>query len=82
MISQNKKTAMIVFGLVLVAGTVGYYVLNAPDNRNAGEKVGDALNELQNGVDKAARQLKNRTPGDKLDDAAKDAGNALKKSTN
>jgi hypothetical protein len=33
-------------------------------------------------VCKAARQLESRTPGEKLDDAASDAGEDLRKATN
>jgi hypothetical protein len=68
--------------LVAVVGLVGYSVLNAPDRRSAGDKIGDAINELPNGAEKAARQLEDRTPADKLNDAAKDAGDDLKKATN
>lgn len=68
--------------LVSVVGFVAYSVLNAPDRRSGGDKIGDAINELPNGVDKAARQLEDRTPGEKLNDAAKDAGDDLKKAAN
>lgn len=57
--------------LVAVIGIVGYYVLNAPDQRSAGEKIGDAID-----------QLGDRTPGEKLGDAVKDAGDDIKKATN
>ncbi len=68
--------------LAIGLAAAGYYILNAPDQRSPGEKIGDAINELPNGVDKAARQLENRTPGEKLKDAVKDAGDDVKKSTN
>ncbi len=81
--SQNSSGKFLVTAaLVMVIGIVGYYILTAPDKRNAGEKLSDAINELPNGVDKASRQLENRTPADKLNDAAKDAGDDLKKATN
>ena len=73
---------LLIFCFAAVAGLIGYSVLNAPDRRSAGDKVGDAINELPNGIDKAARQLENRTPGDKLKDAAEDVGDDLKKTTN
>ena len=66
----------------VIIAVVGYYVLNAPDNRNAGQKIGDAVNELHNGPEKAARQLEDRTPGDKLKDAATDEKQDIKKSLN
>ncbi|MEQ1889657.1 MAG: hypothetical protein ABL951_10840 [Alphaproteobacteria bacterium] len=77
---QGKYLVMAAVAAAAVIG--GYYILNAPDQRNAGEKIGDAINELPNGIDKAARQLESRTPGEKLEDAVKDAGDDIKKSTN
>jgi hypothetical protein len=73
---------LLIFCLVAVIGVVGYSVLNAPDKRNPAEKVSDAIAELPNGLDKAARQLEDRTPNDKLNDAAKDVNDDLKKATN
>lgn len=73
---------LLIFSLLVVLSLVAYRVLNAPDQRNATEKVGDAIHELTNGAEKAARQLENRTPAEKLDDAAEDAGDDLKKATN
>jgi len=82
MSQQSQAKTIMLIGLFVVVGIIGYYVLNAPDTRSTGEKVGDAINELPNGVDKASRQLQDRTPGDKLNDAAHDAGTDLKKATN
>lgn len=76
-----NKTVPIVLIALLVA-ILGYLVLNTPDHRSVGEKVGDAVNELPNGVDKAARQLEDRTPGEKLEDAAHDAKQDVKKAVN
>lgn len=67
--------------IIIVAG-IGYYILTAPDNRSAGDKIGDAINEMPNGLDKAARQLEDRTPAEKIGNAVKDAGDDIKKSTN
>ena len=82
MTTQPQGKFLVTAGLVIVIGILGYYVLNAPDRRSAGDKIGDAINELPNGIDKASRQLEDRTPGEKLSDAAKDAGDDLKKATN
>lgn len=41
--------------LAIAVGISGYYILNAPDQRSTGDKIGDAINELPNGVDKAVR---------------------------
>lgn len=76
---QNKFLMIVI--LVVVIG-IAAYVLNAPDRRNPVQKLGDAIEQLPNGTDKAARELKDRTPGEKLHDAIKDAGDDVKKSTN
>jgi len=60
--------------LVVTIGIVGYYILNAPDRRGPQERIGDAMNELADGNEKAVRQLKNRTTGERLRDAARDTG--------
>jgi hypothetical protein len=73
---------MLIVAAITVVAVVGYTVLYVPDTRTDGQKIGDAINELPNGVDKAARQLEDRTPADKLQDAASDAGKDLKKATN
>jgi hypothetical protein len=82
MTEKTSNNFLLTASLVLIFAIGAYYVLNAPDRRNAGEKMSDAINELPNGLDKAGRQLESRTPADKLGDAVKDAGNEIKKSTN
>lgn len=77
---QDKFMIAAVLGIAIVIG--GYYVLSTPDTRNTGEKLSDAINEMPNGIDKAARQLEDRTPAEKLGDVAEDAGEDLKKSIN
>jgi predicted LPLAT superfamily acyltransferase len=79
-VSRGKYGLFI--GLAVLAGVLAYYVLTAPDRRSAGQKISDAVHELPEGTDKAARQLESRTPGEKLGDAAEDAGDDLKKATN
>jgi len=78
---QQGKVLLIVI-LVILAGAIAYFILNAPDRRDVSDKIGDAIHELPEGTDKAARQLKDRTPGEKLEDSTKDVGNDIKKSTN
>ena len=60
---------------------MAYSLLNAPDRRTTGERIGDAVDALPQGVDKAARQLGDRTPGEKIGDAAKDVGQDIKNGT-
>ena len=71
---MNTKAIIGVIVAVLVIAA-GYMYLNKPDDRNGFEKVGDAVSELPNGADNAARELQDRTPGQKLKDEVKDATN-------
>ncbi|HEX4890883.1 MAG TPA: hypothetical protein VFW37_11035 [Alphaproteobacteria bacterium] len=73
---QGKYLVMVALAIAVAVG--GYFILNAPDQRSPGDKIGDAINELPNGVDKAVRELEDRTPGEKLGDAIEDAGDDLK----
>lgn len=80
--TRSFEKNLLILCIVAIVGFIAYSVLSAPDKRSAGDKIGDAINELPNGIDKAARQLEDRTPADKLRDATKDAGDDLKKTTN
>ena len=80
---NNAKTSngIMVLAIVAIAAILAYGVLTMPDRRNGAERLGDAIHELPKGPDKAARQLENRTPGEKLGDAVKDAGDDIKRNT-
>ena len=80
--STSTGKNLLIIAAIAVLLVIGYSVLYAPDQRSGGQKISDAIDELPNGVDKAARQLEDRTPADKLHDAAEDAGDDLKKATN
>ncbi len=77
--NSNKLLIGIIALIVIVA--VAYGVLTMPDHRTTTEKVGDAIHELPQGIDKAGRQLEDRTPGEKLGDAVKDSGDKIKDNT-
>ncbi|MEQ1790281.1 MAG: hypothetical protein ABL857_07545 [Rickettsiales bacterium] len=79
---ESSGKFLVTAALVVIIAAVGYYVLSTPDQRSAGQKIGDAIDELPNGVDKAARQLEDKTIGERLGDAVKDAGDDLKENTN
>jgi hypothetical protein len=77
--AKNKKLLPAV-GIALIVVLVGYFVLNTPDQRTAGDKIGDAINELEKGgPEKAMRQLQDRTTGEKIEDAASDAKDDIKR---
>jgi hypothetical protein len=79
---MNNPTKML-FGilLIIVLAVIGYGVLTMPDHRSFGQKVSDAADALPHGVDKAGRELEDRTPGQKLGDAVKDTGDKIKDNT-
>lgn len=76
---QDKALAGII--ILLVLAFVAYGVLTLPDKRTTGQRIGDAIDALPQGADKAAQQLEKRTPGEKLGDAIKDVGDDVKKNT-
>jgi hypothetical protein len=82
MTNPSRNSYLIMALLVVGIAVAGYYVLNTPDRRDTGQKIGDALEALPDGVDKAAEQLESRTPGEKLGDAAKDMKDDVKKTLN
>ncbi len=72
---MNKNNTIVAVLVVVVVALVGYFVLTMPDRRTGGEKIGDAIGQLEqgNGVDNAARELQDRTPGERVKDAVNDA---------
>jgi hypothetical protein len=78
--NQSVRYLTIIAAVVVIAA-VAYGVLTMPDRRTTTEKVGDAIHDLPQGVDKAGRQLEDRTPGQKLGDEVKDAGDKIKDDT-
>jgi hypothetical protein len=67
--------------VILVLGLIVWGVLTMPDNRSTGQRIGDAIDTLPQGVGKATDQLQDRTPGQKLGDAVKDTGQSIKDNT-
>jgi len=67
-VTRNLLAAIVVLALAFGA----YTLLTMRDQRSTTEKVGDAIHDLPQGVDKASRQLEDRTPGQKIGDAIKD----------
>jgi hypothetical protein len=63
---------LLIFVVVAAIALIGYSVLTMPDHRTTTDKVSDAVRELPQGPGKAAEQLEDRTPGQKLGDAIKD----------
>ena len=76
---NNRNLLVILIIIVLAVGA--WFVLTMPDRRTTGQRVGDAVDALPNGLDAASRKLESRTPGQKLGDAVKDAGQGIKDNT-
>ena len=80
--NPTAKNLLIAIAVVIVLG-IGYVAFVMPDQRSTSDKVGDAIHELPNGVDKAAGELKeDRTPGQKIGDAVRGAGDKIKENSN
>lgn len=77
MTAQRQVKFIIMAGILIVLAVISYDVLTTPDNRNGLQRLGDAVSELPNGADKAARELKDRTPIEKIGDEVKDTGKKL-----
>ena len=78
---DEKYRGLLVIVAIIIAAILAYGVLNMKDNRNGAERIGDAIHELPQGLDKAERQLEDRSPGQKLGDTVKDAGDKIKENT-
>jgi hypothetical protein len=76
--SNKSSSRLIGIALIVILAVMAYGVLTMPDRRSGAEHLGDAVSALPNGVDKAARELENRTPGERIGDAVKDTGDAIK----
>ena len=69
--SKTNVVLTVIAAIVLVGAGVVY--MTTPEDRSIGQKVEDAANSLDDGVDDAARQLEDRTPAEKLSDSIDDA---------
>ncbi|WP_299372952.1 hypothetical protein [uncultured Kiloniella sp.] len=76
-----KKIYMVLIGAaVLVAVVVGVSLQNDP---TLGERLGDAAEEVGDGVEDASEELDpNRTLGEDIGDAIEDAGDELQDAAN
>jgi|GEM_PF-3320840 len=72
--SKNGKIIVAIIVVLVLAGGA-FAMLNAPDNRTAGEHIGDAVDSFSEGegLDDAARELEDRTPLERAGDAVEDA---------
>ena len=71
--SSSRSLLLVLVAAVLIIGVI--YIMNLPDRRSGGEKIGDAVDTLSQGggLKKAGRELEDRTPGERVGDAVHDA---------
>lgn len=79
--NPTQYRSFIVFLVIITLGVLTWTVLNMPDQRTTGQRVGDAIDALPQGPNKAVRQLEDRTPGERLGDTVKDAGDGIQRNT-
>lgn len=80
--SNNRSTVLImVIAIIALLAIVAYAVMQTPDRRTTGERVGDAVSSLSEGVENAGEQLQDRTPAQKFGDAVEDAGDRVERAT-
>ena len=72
---------LIAIVVVVVVAAMAWGILTMPDRRTPGQHVSDAIDQLPNGLDKAGRELEPRTPGQRIGDTVKDAGQNIKDNT-
>ena len=73
-----RIAATILAAIAIIAAV--FFFSTKSDNRNAFQRIGDAVHELPEGGDQAADQLKDRSPAQKVGDAIEDAGENMKRS--
>lgn len=66
--------------LILVVGFAIFFFSSRHDDRNVFQRMGDAVEELPNGADKAADEFNDKSPAQKVGDAIEDAGENMKRS--
>lgn len=72
---------LMVILVVFAIAFLGYNVLNKQDERTTSEKIGDSIDALGDGVDKAGQEMENRTPGEKLNDAVNNIRDDIREET-
>ena len=80
--NSNSARTFLILGIIVLVAIIAWVALNGPDNRSTGQRISDAAEALPNGVDNAASELGDRTPGQKVGDAVENAGERIKNSTN
>ena len=71
---MKNGTKLLIGVLVLVVlGAGAYAFMTMPDDRTPAEHISDAADNLDEGLDDAARELEDRTPAERMGDEIEDA---------
>ncbi|MGE3479587.1 MAG: hypothetical protein AB7G80_08960 [Dongiaceae bacterium] len=76
---MKDNRALIAALVIVVIAILGYLFLTQPDRRTTGERVGDAVEQLSDGVNDAGRELQDRTPAERLRDNAEEMKEDLRR---
>ncbi|MGE0251856.1 MAG: hypothetical protein AB7G80_01500 [Dongiaceae bacterium] len=76
---MKDNRALIAALVIVVIAILGYLFLTQPDRRTTGERVGDAVEQLSDGVGDAGRELQDRTPAERLRDNAEEMKEDLRR---
>lgn len=68
----SSRNVIAVLSLIVI-GAIIFGFFNLRDNRTGAERMGDAISEMPNGMDKAVEQLEDRSPAQRAADAVKGA---------
>ena len=77
-LTTPNRSWMLLLAIIVVAA-LAWAAMNMRDDRSAGERMGDAIEALPQGIDKAGNQLRDRTPAERVGDAVEDAGDNFRK---
>lgn len=79
-VQENKSTKVVmIIAVIALLAIVAFAIMQAPDRRSTGERIGDAISNLGNGVEDASDAMKDQTPAQKLGNAVEDAGDKVKR---
>ena len=74
--SSSRGGALLTALIILIVIIAGIWLLNAHSHRTVGDRIGDAVDALPQGVSKAAGELTDKSNLEKAGDALKDTGEA------
>ena len=74
-VNASTTRLILILGIVIVAALAIYMFAGMPDRRSTGERIGDAIDGLPQGVGEATSRLDDQTPLEKAKDAVQDETN-------